>query len=260
VHNVRVSFYGRVVDQNENPISGAKISAVVRDWYEPDALTYALGAKEIHITAKTDNDGRFDIHGLTGDSIGIEGLKKDGYELEPSAQRNYGAIGGSVEAPVVFKMWSTNIQEQLITGEKSFQIVPDGRSYFIDLTKGTIAESGAGDLKVLVKRPDQITYGQRFDWSCEADVIGGGLLAETDTGSSMYSAPTDGYTPSFQFEQKVGSGWDDSTGPKRFYVKLANGQEYGRITIELMAYYNDQTPGLVRLSYAINPSGSTILR
>ncbi len=47
---------------------------------------------------------------------------------------------------------------------------------------------------------------------------------------------------------------------KRFYVQLNNRQEYGRITIELYARYNDQTPGLIRLSYAIDPSGSRILR
>jgi hypothetical protein len=73
-------------------------------------------------------------------------------------------------------------------------------------------------------------------------------------------APIEGYTTSFQFEQDVGGGWGDSTGDKWFYVSLNNGQEYGKITIELMAYYNDQIPGMIRISYAINPSGSRILR
>jgi hypothetical protein len=157
-------------------------------------------------------------------------------------------------------MWSTNIHEQLITGEKKFHIVPDGRAYFINLTDGTISESGEGDLKVWVKRPDQIAYGKRYDWSCEMDAINGGFLQETDANSSMYSAPADGYVSLFQFEQKIGSGWGDSTGTQRFYVTLKNGQEYGRISIELYAYYNNQIPGMIRLSYVINPSGSNILR
>jgi hypothetical protein len=66
--------------------------------------------------------------------------------------------------------------------------------------------------------------------------------------------------PSYKFIQNIGSGWGDSTGSKRFYVKLRDGKEYGRIVIELEAYYNDQIPGIIRLSYAINPSGSQILR
>ena len=129
----------------------------------------------------------------------------------------------------------------------------------IEIPMSGVLESGAGDLKVWVKRPEQITFGQRYDWSCEVDAINGGLL-EQPLGTAMYSAPTDGYVSSFQFEQKVGSGWGDSTGERHFYITLNNGQEYGRISIELCAYYNKQIPGMIRLSYAINPSGSRILR
>jgi hypothetical protein len=249
--NVPLDFYGRVIDQDSNSLSGAKFELAVRHW-----STNTLGA--IHIERETDADGRFDIHGETGDAFDIEAVGKEGYELEPG-QRSYGAVGGSFENPVIFKMWSTHIHEQLITEEKKFQIVPDGRPYVIDLIKGTIAESGDGDLKVWVKRPAQITSGVKYGWSSEVDVINGGLLQETDLNSSMYSAPADGYAQSFQFEQKVASGWGDSTGSKRFYVRLKNGQMYGRITIELFAYYNDHVPGMVRVQYALNPSGSQVL-
>jgi hypothetical protein len=210
----------------------------------------------------TDGDGRFqwDDARVTGDILSIANITKEGYELEPNTFRSFGVASGSYDNPATFKMWNTNIHEQLVIGEKKFSIVPDGRPYVIDLAKGTIAESGDGDLKVWVKRPAQVTLGQRYDWSCEVATINGGLLQETDSSSSMYSAPQASYVPSFQFEQKVGSGWGDTTGPRRFYVRLNNGQEYGRITIELYARYNNQTPGLIRLSYAINPSGSRILR
>lgn len=248
--NVPFDFYGRAIDQDSNALSGVKFKLAVRHW-----STTTLGA--IHIERETDADGRFDIHGETGDAFDVENVGKAGYELEPG-QRTFGVVGGSIESPVVFKMWSTNVHEQLITGGQSFHIEPDSRPYVIDLAKGTIAESGAGDLKVWVKRPKLITYGKRYDWSCEMDVLNGGLLAASD--ASMYLAPADGYTPSFQFEQKVGSGWGDSTGEKRFYVRLNNGAVYGRITIELFAYYNDRVPGMVRIQYALNPSGSRVLR
>jgi hypothetical protein len=41
---------------------------------------------------------------------------------------------------------------------------------------------------------------------------------------------------------------------------LKNGKVFGRMTIDLYAYYNAQVPGLVRIRYAINPSGSRVLR
>lgn len=255
--NTPIDFYGKVIDQDSNPIPNVKVLARVRHWNARFPTETGPAARFIAIEKSTDSSGSFQINGEAGDGFGIVIDPQNGYELEPM-QHSFGAVGGSFEAPVVFKMWSTNVHEQLITGGQSFHIVPDGRPYLIDLTKGTIAESGDGDLKVWVKRPEQITYGKRYDWSCEMDVLNGGLLAAAD--SSMYQAPADGYTPSFQFEQKVGSGWGDSTGEKRFYVLLNNGKEYGRITIELMAYYNDKIPGLIRLSYAINPSGSRILR
>jgi hypothetical protein len=50
------------------------------------------------------------------------------------------------------------------------------------------------------------------------------------------------------------------TGQHRFYLTLKNGKEYGRFSVELFAPYNDQIPGLIDIKYAINPSGSRILR
>lgn len=260
-HNAPIEFYGQVIDQDSNALSGVKINVSIQQASAVVSPTndVVINGNVVRSEKETGADGRFEITGEQGDGVGIDAIQKDGYETEPNMQRNFGASSGSYDNPVVFKMWSTNIHEQLLTGEKKFVIVPDGRPYVIDLAKGTIAESGAGDLKIWVKRPDPIT-AKRCDWSCEVDAVSGGLLQETDSSSSMYSAPADGYVPSFQFEQKVGSGWGDTTGPQRFYVRLNNGQEYGRITIELYAYYNNQTPGLIRLQYAINPSSSRILR
>jgi hypothetical protein len=261
--NLPVDFFGLVIDQNSNPIPGVIIKSGVRHWEMPDISHLLPGAKilgasrDIPMEATTGPDGRFELTGASGDVFGVL-LFKDGYDAE-SEKNGFGAGGNySYENPVVFKMWPTNLHEDLISGKKSFHVVPDGRPYFINLTNSTISESGTGDLKVWIKRPTQITYGSPYDWSCEVDVINGGLQATSDY--AMWMAPANGYTPSFQFEQSIGSGWGDSTGERRFYVTLNNGQEYGKITIELYAYYNNQIPGLVRLSYAINPSGSRILR
>jgi hypothetical protein len=256
--NKPIEFYGQVKDQDGNPLAGASVKGealhvkvvVPTAWGDEDEI--------VSIEKETDSMGRFEIQGISGRAVELESIQKNGYEAEP-VKRAWGTTEGTFKNPVIFKMWSTNIHEQLITGEKKFSIIPDGRLYVIDLAKGAIAESGPGDLKVWIKRPEQVTHGQRYDWSCEVDAVNGGLLEEP-IGSAMYVAPTEGYVSSFQFEQKVDSGWGDSTGAKPFYVILNNGREYGRITIELYAYYNDQIPGMVRLSYAINPSGSRILK
>jgi hypothetical protein len=236
-----------------------KVSITQEQLSEPTADgNYPINNNIVHLEKETAGDGRFEITGEWGSWLNIESVEKSTYEEEPGdAPHNFNASIGAYANPIIFKMWSTNIHEKLITGNKSFHIVPDGRPYFINLTDDTISESGAGDLKVWVKRPEPIT-SRRYDWSCEMDIVNGGL--RQGDSYSMFSAPAEGYVPSFQFEQKIGSGWGDSTGEKKFYVTLHNGQVFGRISIEIYAYYNDQIPALIRLSYAINPSGSRVLR
>jgi len=259
--NVPVEFYGEVIDQDGRSLSDATVRVKVRHWNVVTPVAFGAEGQMIPFEKQTGADGRFEITGPTGDAFDLESVEKDGYELDPSTKRGYGSLAGSFTDPIIFKMWSTNIHEQLITGKKSFPIIPDGRPYIIDLTKGTIAESGDGNLKVWVKRPAQVGFAQKFDWSCEVAPINGGILQEPDTSSSMYLAPTNGYKASFQYQQKVGSGWGDSTGTQRFYVMLDNnGHVFGQVSLELFAYYNDQTPGLIRIQYAVNPSGSRILR
>ena len=253
--NSPIDFYGQVIDQQGNPIGGVTIKVYVRHW----ELTMDAMSRPIRMTKVTDANGRFDIHGPTGDGIDIELIEKARFDLEPS-QRSFGPSGGRTEIPIMFRMWSANTHERLIVGEKSFHIIPDGRMNFLNLTNGTIAASGEGDFKIWVRRPAEISSGQRYEWSCGIEGNTGGLLLEVDANAAMYTAPAEGYEPSFIFEQKVGSGWGDSTGRKRFYVRLKNGKMYGRLCIELFAYYNDRTPGLVRVDYAVNPSGSPILR
>jgi hypothetical protein len=254
--NSPIDFYGQVIDQNSNALSGAKINVSIRHW----ELSENAQSRVIRLEKETDLSGRFEINGATGDAFDLGNIQKEGYELEPNTKRGFGTSGGSFENPVIFKMWSTNIHEQLITGQKSFHIEPDGRAYFINLTDGTIAESGEGDLKVWIKYPDQVVRGQTYDWLSEIAAVNGGLLEETDPYSSMFTAPTDGYTSTFQYNQQIKGGQSGSTGTHRFYVMLKNGQEYGSITIELNAPYNNQIPGLIRIQYDINPSGSRILR
>ncbi len=260
--NLPVEFWGKVVDQSDAPLAEVKIQSQIRHWdYVPPR---GASPRNIEDAMTTGADGQFHIGGSTGDDLTLK-MEKQGYELEPTAKLgfSYGTaeqFTAQPEAPMVFKMWPTSIHEQLITGQKSFHIVPDGRPYVINLAKGTIAEQGAGDLKLWIKRPDQVAPGQKYDWSSEMDAISGGVLEETNTTSSMYLAPQEGYAPNFQYQQQIIGRQSASTGTRRFYVKLDNGREYGRVTVELIAPYNDRVPGMVHLDYAINPSGSTILR
>jgi len=167
-------------------------------------------------------------------------------------------------------MWSTNIHETLITGNKSFEILPDGKPHFINLTDGTISEQEGGDLKVWIRYTNQVVRGQLYDWSAGIEVIKGGLLEVPQAAMNsgfideftipMFVAPENGYIPSFQHEGQIKGGQSGEIGNRYFYLLLNNGKEYGKMGINLFAPYGRLHPGLIRLSYAINPSGSRILR
>jgi hypothetical protein len=157
-------------------------------------------------------------------------------------------------------LWQTNVHEALIVGERSFPITPGGQPCLIDLNKGAIAESGNGDLSVSVHYEAYPVRGQTYDWSSEIDSVNGGLLEESNNFSAMYVAPTNGYTQQFRFDQQIKGGQRGSMGARRFYVTLRNGKEYGRVTIGVFAPYNGQVPGLIRVEYVINPTGSPVLR
>lgn len=269
----QIEFYGQVIDQDSNPLPNVKIDASVL--YEHMFMPTPSGNFPItnnlaRLERETGADGRFELDGAKGRNVTIEAIQRDGYEFESGLPKTFGALSGSLDEPVVFKMWSTNIHEQLITGNKHFEIIPDGRAYSINLADGTISESDTGDLKVWIQYTNQVVQGQLYDWSAGIEVINGGLLEVQqgpinsgfwpDPPFAMYSAPKDGYTSSFQFKSQIKGGQSGEIGNRFFYLRLKNGKEYGRMSINLFAPYGRLYPGLVRISYAINPSGSRILR
>ena len=253
--NIPIQFYGMVIDQNSNALSGVKVNVSIRHW----ELSENAESTVIRIERKTDAKGRFEINGATGDGFDIASIQKDGYELEPG-QRSYGAVGGSFDSPVIFKMWNTNIHERLISAEKKFDIVPDGRPYIIDFTAGTIAESGVGDLKAWIKRSNNL-IGRNYDWSFWVQAVDGGLVEELNQYDAMFLAPETDYTNIFSGNfPATNQDWGDSMFRKRFFIKARNGQIYGRMEIEVFSSYGNTGQGRLMVNYTVNPSGSHILR
>ncbi len=95
-------------------------------------------------------------------------------------------------------------------------------------------------------------------WSLEIRSLNGSLAEERDSSSTMYLAPTEGYTNKFNITVDATNKWNRSSGVLRFFVRLKGGAEYGRFSIDLATYH--RTGGQMRIDYAINPTGSRILR
>lgn len=256
--NPPVAFFGEIVDQDSNALQSVAVDIEVTEEYVdpyPQVRT-----KTIPLQRQTGADGRFEVSGagLKGKYVVIKALTKAGYEQEFSGGCGiFGPQGTSFENPAVLKLWSTNMHEPLISGEKSFGLVPDGRHYAIDFKNSTITEGEAGDLVVWTKLPQTVVRGERYAWSCEVSVPSGGLLENEN--QAMFMAPESGYTNPFAFQEQEDSNGRGCLENKRFYIQLSNGM-YGRIVISLYPDFHWTKNGLLRISYAINPSGSRLLR
>jgi hypothetical protein len=262
--NTPVAFYAQVVDQDTNPLQNVQVGVMVSEEYMRPTFESRIGPTT-NLQRRTGPDGRFEVTGLKGHRVSITGLAKDGYEPELGISELYGiydAQSGSFTEPVVFRMWSTNIQhEKLIIGKNGSAIIPDGRRYCVNLTNGAIAEGSVGDLVVWIRRPASVGSNEKYGWSCEMAASGEGGLLEESRDPTMFRAPTTGYTNVFAYQEEAGvDGWLGALYGRRFYVRLRDGRTYGRITFNFDSTPSRYGQAQVWLEYTINPSGSRLLR
>lgn len=258
-NNVAIRFYGKVVDQDDKPLSEVKIRVHVRTWLSTGGRLSDFPK----LSATSSPNGIFEIDGANGDVLTIDALEKDGYEAEPGAMRGYGYNTSehflpNPDKPVVLRMWKIGAGGVVVTGRKFFKVAPDGKIHFIDLVKGEVADtsSAESDLSVWIKRPEQTGLGERYDWSFLVKAVDGGLREEPDRYTSMYLAPSDGYTNAFECKiTGAERGWSDGIAGRRFYLRSRGGKVFGRLEIEVYASYGNSGTGRVWIDYAINPSG-----
>ena len=202
------------------------------------------------------------MHGETGESIYVESIQKDGYELSPNFSHNYGPSSGSFENPVIIKMWRKGASEQLLSQGGDTHIPYDGTPVVFDLLTGrkNAGDSTVGDLRVtFIRNPLNIpsNYRNAFEWHATIEAIDGGLVQSDD--EFMYAAPEEGYQPLIKIDMPT-----DSTNWKNiydisFYAKTRGGKVYSRVKFEFRVDYPDSQTGFTFSSTA-NPNGSRNLQ
>jgi hypothetical protein len=259
--NSPISFFGKIVDQDENPVSGAKVSSTIRQWYVKSPVTLAYGAHFIPVETESDSNGRFEISGKSGDGFGV-GIVKDGYQLSPKAPRGFGPTAGSFENPIIFKMWKMGDSATLISQDKDTRIPYDGTPVVFDLLTGqkNTGDSATGDLLVtLTRNPLNIPSGYRneFEWHATIEAIEGGLIQSDD--EFMYSAPETGYQPRIQIDMPASAtNWANIYNIS-FFAKTRGGSVYSRVKFVFRVDSPKPQTGFTITSSA-NPSGSRNLQ
>lgn len=255
--NVPFDFYGKVVDQGDQPVPDAKVKLSVRQWYVQSLDNLNAEGRSILYEKLSDKDGFFNLSEGTGDTLTVESVEKDGYQLSAKTSRSYGAAT-SPGSPVIFKMWKRGPKETLITGQKVFGIIPDGRVYTLDLLQGKKIEGdrAEGDLRISIVRPADATPQGKYQWSYKLEGVQGGLI-ETDD-EFMYLAPENGYEPKFATDLAPADEAWTPLAKKQFFFRSRYGRIFGRMQVEVNAIYNDKSA--LEVNYAVNPAGSRNLQ
>jgi len=214
---VEISFYGRVLDQDNDPVPDAK---VVVSW--TDLSNRGTSLREL----VTDGRGDFSLSGVHGKHLLIRSIEKRGYELATTNRNEfeYAAFFDEnyytpdAKNPVVFRMHKKLDAEPLIVVSNKLRI-PESGIVAVDLKSGRLDGED-----VLIELPDNSDpTGKK--WRAKVRVPSGGVQVASNEFSVI--APESGYQPELTIDQDTPqpAGFQSGSLYKggKFFVKTASG-------------------------------------
>lgn len=160
---VSINFFGKVVDENGNPVNGAKILFA---W--TDLSRAGTSSKQ----STSDEQGLFDLTGKTGKFLEVR-VSKEGYyaysenrfafEYAAFFDENYHQP--NAKTPVVFRLRKKgDIPQELIVRRALMGIKPNGEPHYIDLQTTRKVGTGKGDFAISITRTAPADVKQ-YDWN-----------------------------------------------------------------------------------------------
>jgi post-segregation antitoxin (ccd killing protein) len=221
-----ISVYGKVVDQNGNPVSGASVEIGINN----NPLPNQKGSTYVKTT---DENGLFSLssHGI---AFSLRAYKEGYYSTKESTGNRNVVVPAKGDTPQPTKDHPAILvlrkqgQTEPLIARRSGQIdVPKtGQPVRIDLATGRSGDQGNLQIASWVGDYNQ----SRFDWRYQLSVPGGGIIERK--GSFDFEAPADGYQPTAEINMPATAESWSNGGEKEYFVKLADGR-YARFMIRL---------------------------
>lgn len=237
--DAHIDFYGKVVDQNGDPVEEAQVTMQMGH-FDPTIPFYFKRIENLIV--KTDKKGFFELKKVTGDGILITTIEKKGYEfLVDMVERNYYYSPGAQKKhhpnpanPIIFTMRKKEAATFVIPGNFNLSLSA-GSEMEIDLVKRRAVEAGKlgtskllkdehVDIRVKAKlSEDQANYNITFTTPDENS----GIIEREEI---LYVVPEGGYQPSITITVPVASQFK-----KYLYIKSRQGSLYARLDIDIRA-------------------------
>jgi hypothetical protein len=249
-----ITFYGKVVDQNGDPVPDAHIGFSLADKFA------ASGSNDY---MKASRDGSFSIIGVKGAVLGVNVNKEGYYQIQDVSNQRfaYGVASDGYtkpppakENPAVFVLQKMGQAMALIKIEKYVRTERNGSPKQINLQTGRL--TSLGNFKVEAWTNDQAKDAQgHYDWKCRISVPGGGLIERKN--DFAFEAPADGYRPSDEIVMPQNAERWNPQASRQYFVKLSN-NHFARIEFEMVAggdhffsitSYLNPTPGSRNLEF-----------
>jgi hypothetical protein len=238
-----IAFYGRVVDQNGEPVPNAAVEYSTIDRFDADGSKYK---------GESDASGNFAISGIQGAVLTV-GVGKSGYYSIHG--RSDGAFAYGVgtdstrrspptkENPSIFVLHKMGPTEPLISlSSRQINVPPNGNPLTLDLATGRLQ---SGNLQIESWIGDTST--RRFNWRYRLSVSNGGIAQRN--GQFDFEAPSDGYRDSIEVNMLVNSETWSSSISKDYFARLPDGR-YARFSV---TFYPGKRNFVVLESY-LNPT------
>jgi hypothetical protein len=241
------SFYGKVIDQNNAPVQGAKVHLVWNDL----SLTGSTQADML-----SSEKGLFSLLSKSGKGMSVS-ITKDGYysaERNPSNQVWFEFADfsdaryhePSSTQVVIFRMYKKGLSEPVYYFQDRY-IPPAGSNQMAV----SLHRNNEADFRVHFSIGDKRADGN-FGWGVSIEGLNGTTFAPS-TNPFEFLAPDSGYQNKFDFQMNASDPNWRSQIKKQYYVHLGDG-DYARIDGEF-GLSNSRVPSFT-LTWVLNPSGS----
>jgi hypothetical protein len=247
-----IVFYGKVVNQNNQPIQGA-----IADMHWTGTRGEALDKATVISGA----EGRFALEGVSGKLLVIwihkenciGGTNSQGdYNYADFYEPNYHVPDSN--QPVIFSLWTLGDPEPMYKFNYYCDLTADGKPSWFDLKTGRSAPTGNIGFSVI---RHSIEKGLESGYSIVVQAGLGGGIALSNGEEFLFQAPLNGYQPMIQIEQPEKRSNSDMeyklTRIVRCYLKTADGK-YAAIDTEIILHAGPEAQLMSLIYY--NPSGS----